>query len=72
MRRSLLFLTGLALVACRRAPAVPVTVGAAGARPALVANATVVGAVDGDTVLVQVGDDEVLVRLLGIDTPNGC
>lgn len=69
-RRFLLFLTGFAVVACRHAPAVPVTVGTAGAPPALVANAAVVGAVDGDTVLMRVGGDEVLVRLLGIDTPE--
>jgi len=70
-RRSLLLLPLVfALVACRSAPAVPVTVGTAGEPPALVANAVVVGAVDGDTVLVRVGGDEVLVRLLGIDTPE--
>ncbi len=69
-RRSLLFLTGFVLAACRRAPAVPVTVGTAGEPPALDANATVVDAVDGDTVLVRIGGDELLVRLLGIDAPE--
>jgi micrococcal nuclease len=69
-RRPQLFFLSFILVACRQAPAVPVTVGTAGEPPALDANATVVAAVDGDTVLMRISGDEVLVRLLGIDTPE--
>jgi micrococcal nuclease len=69
VRRAFL-LFPLALAGCAHAPAAPITVGPAGASPALDANATVVETVDGDTVVVRARGDEVLVRMLGIDTPE--